>query len=1440
MKQQRSGRELAKIQARDQGQQQPQQEGRSEAEQAKLAALEQMQAAPVTDTEATPVLAEAANNMGPALDAPQEEAEEEVAVEGQEVGGGGVANAAPNDGANGGDEPQGEEDSGAPELGAAQADQAADDGGGDDASADGEAAPTDGGGGGGSADSGGGDTPLPPAPPRPAAPPEPELPPAPELSGSPSEVMNQFAQATPTNKARVNGDLGQAMNESVQESHNQMEAEPLELTAVLNDEPAQESANQTIEAPAADTGAIDGTQDQSAPTVEDNDVQEANPDLSTNTGSMDRLSDESSEASKARAVEASLSSAPTANPGVRANANAPALPTDGKADPRQANTAAEQAKLDALDGLGQAQQAVHDGPGPEVVQLTSLEETVAVPNTAAPEFGDIAENADMADYLGWGLPNSAMAAFDEQQGAMMATAVGEAQNQVAQAETDWVAGREEIAAESATKVDDANKQAQAQQEAAVTQGRADIAAEQKKTLDAQKAKVTEATGNMEAERAKTVSDIDSRSAAEQAKINAQFDKAQADSDKLVAEGEAQAQRKEEQARKDAESDSWWDRAVSAVSDAISSVVDAICAVWEEIRSAIHAIMEAAVDFANAVIDGWVAIVSTIISAYYDFVRLVIEELLAEAFPELAAALLEAVDAIESMVLSAVQSIGEFAKSAVATIADWALAAIDGLISAIQAGFQMAGAFLTAVVTGDWEAVADMALRALLAAAGIPYDDFMGTMGKAMESWDLIIANPGILIDNSVDALVQGVSQFGENFMGHFAEGAIEWITGAQDIELPESFGIEGIFDITTQILGIDMGTIEDKAREHVGDEAVDAVLFVVDYVQAFMDDGIAGIWELIKDQMGDLMGMVIGAISTWLVEKAILVGARWIASAFTGVGLILEALIAAWQFMMWVVDQMAAMWGIVDAVVGSVHDFVTGNIGPAANKIEDAMADMIPVAIDLVAKLLNISNIADKVQGIVEGVREMIDSALDWAFETALGMFGVDSKKKKEGPESEEEGDIGEEINFTANGEGHKLWVDDAGQVKVASTVMTVEARLNDWDDRVAEAPSQESGKGGVDPDDHNKAYGLIREGRSALGLVQVEVQEATRARGTENAQGENADVANKERGLAAVLEQLFKLFTDDCAADDPAMHPINQHIGTQVVRRNPDGDDPKPALQVADYVFYTASNPGGGPKLARVRKNGSSPNADRLQTVHIDEDGYLRGGSASGKKDVDPSLKACINRGNIREFLIGMANGGTYTANGATITLAQFNTLWGQAEDRNHIKTVYRAFVPGGHDTGQNHEFVPCASMNKLINDMSAADDAVARRWILFAADARTDTKNLVFVDDHWKGGVPSGHVGAVRLNGSFQTSGTEAFHTACENAIGATPAATAKELIGVVDDYISDGSEFDDIDAALLAGDPPALMQKGNGAFPTAGEQSARKTTAASKIQSALAAAN
>ena len=92
---------------------------------------------------------------------------------------------------------------------------------------------------------------------------------------------------------------------------------------------------------------------------------------------------------------------------------------------------------------------------------------------------------------------------------------------------------------------------------------------------------------------------------------------------------------ESDADREAENQSWWDRAVSAVADALNALVSAISDMWSAIRDAVAAALDAAVAFANDLIDACLAFVTALLNAYYDFLQFLVQELLGDIFPGLA-------------------------------------------------------------------------------------------------------------------------------------------------------------------------------------------------------------------------------------------------------------------------------------------------------------------------------------------------------------------------------------------------------------------------------------------------------------------------------------------------------------------------------------------------------------------------------------------------------------------------------------------------------------------------------------------------------------------------------------------------------------------------------------------------------------------------------------
>jgi hypothetical protein len=829
----------------------------------------------------------------------------------------------------------------------------------------------------------------------------------------------------------------------------------------------------------------------------------------------------------------------------------PEIELVGEADPTQLQSITEGAVLEAEQVQQEAALFV-TGLQPQArVAPLPLSVPVALPALAQPEPLPALPTVDgMLELQGYALAAPDQQAFDAAHGPQMQAELAAATDALAATEAEFVAGHGELVADTELQQAQLSTDAATAQQQAVGDAHGQMAEAQQETWQQQQAATTDALDTLGQQQTRVAADIDAQVVGQTAAIATVQADAQAAADAELATAQADASARQQQAQQRAEEESWWDMGIDAWQALVQAVADEITALWEVLTARVAQILEEAVAQAALLAEQLVAYVAEALSAYYDLWRFLIETLVGDIFPELAQWLLDRIDEIEALALSLLQRVAEGLVAALEALAAAIVAGMNALLLAYRAGVAMYLSLWESIQQGQWQELGTMLLTALLEAAGIDPSEFFAIFTNLEEIEKQLLEDPGSVVRNGAAALGLGFEQFGENFLDHFIGASVEWLTGAIGLDMPDSFDLAGIFDVTCQVLGLTYEHLREKAVEHVGEDAVTAAETLYDGMMALLDGGWGGLWDYVKGELDSLVDDVVLAIGTWLLEKAVLVVGRWVVGLFATAGLssILELLIAGWQMLMWCIDQFHAMYALVQSTVQSVHDFVMGDVQPAADKIEGTLHGLIAPTIDLVAKLLNISNISDKVQSIIESVREMIDNAIDQAFVTVMGGLGLKSATEAEGEQGEGEGtfdgELGEELSFTAAGEGHRLWVEDT-QVMVASTPMPVPDRLAGWRARLGEAPSAEEGQGG--PTDRAAAEAALQEAERHLETLEgevneavVEVEQAQDESGTDGAgqaeQAAEADAAVEaaERPLATVLAELFALFLDEAPAAEP------------------------------------------------------------------------------------------------------------------------------------------------------------------------------------------------------------------------------------------------------------------------------------------------------------------
>ena len=328
----------------------------------------------------------------------------------------------------------------------------------------------------------------------------------------------------------------------------------------------------------------------------------------------------------------------------------------------------------------------------------------------------------------------------------------------------------------------------------------------------------------------------------------------------------------------------------------------------------------------------------------------------------------------------------------------------------------------------------------------------------------IIADPIGFFKNLIAGVGQGFANFGANIWTHLKTGFFTWLTGATkgiDLTMPEDiFSLKGIFSITTQVLGLTWNGIRAIGSRVIGEPVMKVLETSFEMVQIVRKEGVAGLWEHLKDQFADLKATIMDTIMDMIQTQVIQAGIKWVMGLLTPVGAFIKAAMAIIDVVKFFIQRAAQIMELIKAFIDSVAAIASGNVGAVAKSIENALGKAVPVLIGFLASLLGIGGLADKVLGVIRKIRQRIENAIVkfWTFVKGkagklLSKIGVGGKEKedksdkKKGKEETSEGDFNEKEKFeTPRGDKHTLYFEDKGGKDVLmmrSTPRTYEEYIN-------------------------------------------------------------------------------------------------------------------------------------------------------------------------------------------------------------------------------------------------------------------------------------------------------------------------------------------------------------------------------------------------------------
>jgi hypothetical protein len=311
---------------------------------------------------------------------------------------------------------------------------------------------------------------------------------------------------------------------------------------------------------------------------------------------------------------------------------------------------------------------------------------------------------------------------------------------------------------------------------------------------------------------------------------------------------------------------------------------------------------------------------------------------------------------------------------------------------------------------------------------------LNVLARAAAAIGLIIAHPIDFLGHLVDAGKLGFSNFADHILEHLKKGFMEWLFGAvasTGIELPKNFDLPGIFSLVMQILGLTYSNIRSRAVKILGEKVVKALETAAEIFKILITKGPMGLWEYVKEKIGDLKAMVIEKIMAFIMEKVVIAGITWLIGLLNPASAFIKACKAIYDIIMFFVEHGKEILALVNAIIDSITAIAKGAIGAAAAYVENSLAKTIPVMIGFLAGLLGVGGISDKIKEVIDAIRKPINDAIDWVITKAVdlvkavgGLLGFGKTKDQEKSDDPEH-DAKIEAGLAAIDEEEKPYVKD-------------------------------------------------------------------------------------------------------------------------------------------------------------------------------------------------------------------------------------------------------------------------------------------------------------------------------------------------------------------------------------------------------------------------------
>lgn len=647
---------------------------------------------------------------------------------------------------------------------------------------------------------------------------------------------------------------------------------------------------------------------------------------------------------------------------------------EGDADPGRSDAAKAEADTATAEASAETRDAIESRkPGNTIRPAGTNAEGSPIEAPEAPSLLVTKPDPALDDYAAADLPENVRALADRKLGKKMADGAAEVQAKIDAANKDHLNEAQKNADQASLEASNLQSESSKAKDDALAAGKLEIQGAQKEGL-AESKKISDAhKSEVDKEHAAANKDVTEQAAKDNKKADETLEQGEKDAEAKRIEGEKQAEEEKKKADEKSKNKGFWDRVGDAIGDVVSSVTKAIKFAFDVARKAVSAVIDAAKNLVVGLIEAGRKWMVNRINQFRNTLKDLVNNTIGKAFPALAKLINKKIDDAANKAIAGVNAVADKMKKGVEAIANAIKKGFDWLSKKFETALAAVVGITGALLKGDLKEALKIAFYAACEILGVDPSKIEEFMMKAAAKIGKIWKDIPAFATNAAKGVINGFKQFGTNFGQHLIDGAISWFTGAfTAIVIPKTFDLKGIFSLVGQILGISYesikqrvvkklpaaGPIINKIEEYADD--------IKKLVVGFMKDGPIAIWEWVKDKLADFKDKIMEEIIKLLSEQVVEAGIKWIAGlAAFPIGAIIKGAMALWDLVKFIRDKYNQIKEFFTKVYDLVTDIADGNVQMVADALEGVLARLIPVGLGLLASLIGIGDVSEKVTAML-------------------------------------------------------------------------------------------------------------------------------------------------------------------------------------------------------------------------------------------------------------------------------------------------------------------------------------------------------------------------------------------------------------------------------------------------------------------------------------------